>query len=252
MDYRLKTDPKTATVGDNVQVVLEPKAYGAYFTAGSTITFAGTYVVQPSDLSTVSSINLYLQTDPHTEYNGQPITPISFMFLKEGIDYTIEYFDNVNAGTARYVIQGIGENIGRRPGTFQITPRKLESDSTDISVTVADQDYTGAQIKPAVSVQDKGLVGEPVLVEGKDYTVEYGPNLRGSGTVVVTGRGNYTTAVGKEISANFVINGSPQGLIGDANNDGVVNARDATRISRYSIGSIEHFPIEDISISEGA
>ncbi len=57
---------------------------------------------------------------------------------------------------------------------------------------IPDQDYTGSQIKPAIVVMD----GETTLVEGTDYTLEYGANVEpGEGTIIVTGKGKYTSTV---------------------------------------------------------
>lgn len=54
---------------------------------------------------------------------------------------------------------------------------------------VADQSYTGSNIKPAVYVYD----GKKLLTEKKDYTVAYKNNKNpGTAQIVVTGKGNYT------------------------------------------------------------
>ncbi len=57
---------------------------------------------------------------------------------------------------------------------------------------IPDQVHTGSQIKPAIVVKD----GETTLIEGTDYTLEYGANVDpGVGTIIVTGKGKYTGTV---------------------------------------------------------
>ena len=51
--------------------------------------------------------------------------------------------------------------------------------------------YTGSQIRPKVTVTVDGTT----LVENTDYTVQYGDNVVGTGTVTVTGKNNYTGTV---------------------------------------------------------
>ena len=53
---------------------------------------------------------------------------------------------------------------------------------------IPDQKYTGNYIRPALTIYDNGKL----LVEGKDYQVVNGNNLRaGESWVVIKGLGNY-------------------------------------------------------------
>lgn len=66
--------------------------------------------------------------------------------------------------------------------------------------TIADQTYTGAQIKPEVTVTYDGKT----LTKDSDYTVSYGANVNcGTGTVTITGKNGYsgTKSVNFKISA---------------------------------------------------
>ncbi|MDR1806555.1 MAG: MBG domain-containing protein, partial [Propionibacteriaceae bacterium] len=64
---------------------------------------------------------------------------------------------------------------------------------------IGNQTYTGSQLTPTVVVKD----GPTVLSRGVDYTVAYGANVAvGSGSVTVTGIGNYA---GSLASASFQI-----------------------------------------------
>lgn len=58
-------------------------------------------------------------------YDGTPKTPIPSVvvggkLLQYGVDYTVEYSNNVNAGTASFTVIGMGGFSGTIPGTFMI------------------------------------------------------------------------------------------------------------------------------------
>ena len=63
-------------------------------------------------------------------------------------------------------------------------------------------DYTGAKVIPVIKVVDYDVNGGKVLVEGRDYTVKYADNVKGTASVTVTGKGNYT---GRDTTGSFVI-----------------------------------------------
>lgn len=72
--------------------------------------------------------------------------------------------------------------------TWTIAPKEI----TPTIAPISDQEYTGSQIKPEITVKD----GETLLTED-DYTVSYGDNIsvgEGSGSVTITAvsGGNYT------------------------------------------------------------
>ena len=72
---------------------------------------------------------------------------------------------------------------------------------TGITVSeIADQTYTGNEIKPEPVIKD----GTVTLVKGIDYTLTYPTDVTNAGekTVTITGIGNYTGNISKQ----FVIN----------------------------------------------
>ena len=72
-------------------------------------------------------------------------------------------------------------------------------------ITVTDAIYQGGTFEPAVTVKD----GDTVLEAGTDYTVSYANNNAvGTGTVTVTGAGNYA---GSSATKNFAITGAGYG-----------------------------------------
>ena len=126
-------------------------------------------------------------------YTGEAIEPkptvmIGDAELKEGVDYTLTYFNNVNVGTAIMRVTGTGTCFtGERELTFMILRRSINHGAFG---EIATQIYNGKDLKPAVNVEDNGKV----LAENTDYTLMYKNNRRaGTGSVVVAGKGNYTS-----------------------------------------------------------
>ena len=104
--------------------------------------------------------------------------------LIEGTDYTLEYVDNAEVGTATYIVTGLGVFTGTTKGTFRIV---YPVDWLDVSAP-ASQTYTGKAITPVVVVSRNGNK----LVKGADYNVTYANNTNaGTATATITGKGNY-------------------------------------------------------------
>ena len=116
-----------------------------------------------------------------------------YQYLEEGIDYTLSYSNNTNAGTASVTITGINCYKGTKTVNFTITNSSSGGDTgaKDISaasVTVASCTYNGTAQTPTVTVKD----GSTTLRQGTDYTVQYASNTNaGTGTVTITGCGKY-------------------------------------------------------------
>ena len=162
-------------------------------TATVTITGIGDYqgtktvtfqiVANEADLE-INSINAQ-------SYTGTAIEPeitVSYCkkILVQDTDYTVEYSDNINVGTATVTVTGIGNYSGTGSKTFQITAKSL--DNVNIG-SIADKTYTGSAIKPSVTVKD----GTKTLTANTDYTLSYSNNKAvGTATVTITGKGNYT------------------------------------------------------------
>ena len=106
--------------------------------------------------------------------------------LQEGTDYTVEYKNNTEVGTATAVLTGTNNFTGTKEAEFVIKPALI----TDATMTVADGTYTGSAVEPAVTVT---LEDGTVLVKGTDYTVSYENNTNaGTAAITVTGAGNYS------------------------------------------------------------
>lgn len=130
-------------------------------------------------------------------YNGNPqVLNISSEQLDQE-KYTVSYSNNVNAGTASFRLEGVFPySIGRSSYyDFKINPLALEGD-----ISLRNDSFvfnnTGFQPEWSFSKESYGL-----LIPGVDYTVEYRNNTYpGTGTVEVSGIGNYTGTFTKEFT----------------------------------------------------
>ena len=136
-------------------------------------------------------------------YTGSPIEPAVFAWedtrLIEGVDYTVTYENNTNAGTATVTVVGIGNASGSKSITFTIEPLDLYGEKLVLANdSVA---YNGKVQLPAVKT-----VGNKTLREGVDYTLSFeydsSPKTAGMYDVYVTGKGNYS---GRSDYATFEI-----------------------------------------------
>lgn len=140
-----------------------------------------------------------LLDETHFEYTGEEIRPNVTVRVKDQLltldrDYTLEYKDNVQVGTATVVVTGIEASgyTGTAEHPFYIDPRTSDDEQTD-PVTILGTDvvlegteflYTGQAIEPAVTV----TVAGKLLTAGEDYTLVYENNVQpGTGSVTVTG-----------------------------------------------------------------
>lgn len=131
--------------------------------------------------------------------------------LRMDVDYTVSYGENLNVGTnaGTLTISSISPNLeGSLTVDFDIEQKDLAQGMADgsIQITVSDAAYQPDGAVPEITVTHMNGNPEPVtLAEGVDYEVEYSDNQgTGSGTVRITGIGNYTGEVTK--SFNILMN----------------------------------------------
>lgn len=106
--------------------------------------------------------------------------------LTKGVDYTVEYSENINVGNAKVTITGIGNYTGTVNLTFNI--KDTEPLESKMFKSISDQVYTASVIKPSIEVASGYS-----LTEGQDYTVSYDTNAINLGQydITITGKGNY-------------------------------------------------------------
>gem|GEM_PF-1769176 len=147
-----------------------------------------------------SSANFTVETIASQQYDGTAKTPA--VTVKDGdktlsvnTDYTLDYKNNTNAGTATVIVNGKGNYSGSVSAMFTITARSIGNAAVE---GLTDVVYTGSAIKPAPVVKD----GSTKLKLDTDYSLEYSDNTNcGTATVTVKGKGNYKSSV----SATFKI-----------------------------------------------
>ena len=105
-------------------------------------------------------------------------------------DYTLAFYNNINAGTATVVVTGQNNYAEQQEKTFTITPRTLQDDYVTLSTTQFT--YNGEVQRPEVTVADGTLLQE------NDYTLELPVSKNaGSYELQVVGRNNYSGTVKK-------------------------------------------------------
>ena len=139
------------------------------------------------DLSSATVNSIDSQT-----YTGSSIEPsvtvtLNGKTLKLNEDYTLTYSNNVNVGTATITINGIGNYTGSKKVNFNIAPKKLDISSATVN-SIGSKTYTGASIKPSVTV----TLNNKTLKLNKDYKVSYSNNKNiGTAKILIKGIGEY-------------------------------------------------------------
>ncbi len=127
---------------------------------------------------------------PKYTYTGAALTPkfavtADGATLKEDVDYTVSYQNNVNAGLATFTAVGKGEREGQilLVRNFVIVPQKIGSAQVTASVRFKNK-------KPVATV--KATYGGKTLHQGTDYTVSVKAGKNNEvATVTVNGKSNF-------------------------------------------------------------
>lgn len=130
-------------------------------------------------------------------YNGKAKKPtVSFTLgtakLRSGVDYTVSYKNNTNAGNAVVTVTGKGNYAGSVTKTFKINGASIAK--ATVSGLQPSYTYKGNVKKPALKIQ----LGSKVLKKGADYTITYKNNVNvGKATITIKGKGNYAGTITK-------------------------------------------------------
>lgn len=185
---------KTLTVGTDYTVSdltgTEPGSYPVTVTGTGnyTGTVTKSFEIAKADISS-AAITYDAGPYGYTGKEWKPEVTVSFNIatLTAGNDYTVSYENNINAGTAKIIITGIGDHFtGLTEKTFTINSAEI---SGCTFAPIADVTYNTRAHTPEVTVAISGRT----LEADKDYTVSYASNVNaGTATVTVTGKGNFT------------------------------------------------------------
>ncbi len=190
----------TATLsGDTIKLTVTPKKIGS---ATITVSFAGKTATlklkNRYNIATNSGWFDYTKITAanNTVYSGKAITPKvkKTTAAPKGLEYSVSYKNNKNAGTATVTIKGKGSYTGKIEKTFKIVPKSITTAKFKSCST--SKTYNGAAQKATTTV----MMGKTKLKAGKDYIVNYNnsttvPTNVGKYTVKIVGTGNYTGTV---------------------------------------------------------
>ena len=202
----VKDGEKTLVEGEDYTIILPE---GGCINVGEyTVTLTGkklyyksaekTFTITAKTLVSSNIADIAALTYTGTAFEPEVTVTDGTKTLAEGTDYTVEYSNNINAGTsAKVIVKGKGNYTGTAEKAFTINPKTLTaSNIADIAALT----YTGTAFEPEVTVTD----GTKSLVEGTDYTVEYSNNTNAgtSAKATITGKGNYTGTIEKTFTIN--------------------------------------------------
>ncbi|WWR18238.1 leucine-rich repeat protein [Lachnospiraceae bacterium JLR.KK009] len=116
--------------------------------------------------------------------------------LRLGTDFTVDYENNINPGTAKAIVTG--RKLYTGTVTKEFTIKGIDISNSGFAVTLSETQYTydGKAKEPTVTVT-KGTE----KLRGTDFTVKYENNIKpGTAKAIVTGAGIYTGSVTKEFT----------------------------------------------------
>ena len=144
-------------------------------------------------------------------YTGSSIEPeitvtVDGNVLTRDEDYTLEFQNNTEPGTASATIQGIGGYTGEVIVEFTIVKDQsslVEIQEDHVSLEGERFAYTGKAITPTITVTVDGKD----LVQDQDFTLVFRNNVNpGEAEAIIQGQGSYTG----EVSVAFTIYAAPK------------------------------------------
>ena len=161
---------------------------------GYTGTLTKNFTIQPCNIGAEDII--YGGLDEDYPYTGKKVVPELVLSrggitLQEGKDYSFSCSSNVEIGTGKITVKGLGNYTGKVEKSFKITKRSMTSDQIKVVFTDGKSSFTynGKSWKPEVTV----TYGKKKLEKGTDYTVSYSKNKNaGTAKVKITGKGIYS------------------------------------------------------------
>ena len=188
------------------------------------------------------------------KYTGQPIirtlnlrSQVSGQLLTEGVDFTAEYKNNINVGTATITITGIGNYSGTASNTFEIVKPddykgpddKDEKDEPYNAVVTLDKSVDSSAVK-VVFVSEKGDSIMATVSDGS-FCAKL-PDGKYTAWVIKKAYApvsiDFVIADGKtaEVGDNASLNDAKIYPYGDVNMDGSVNVTDIAIIAAHIKG----------------
>ncbi len=158
------------------------------------ITFVdGKLTVEQKALANSNVAAIEAQTYTGEALEPAPVVTFNGMTLAKGTDYTVEYASNVNAGTAKVTVTGMGNYSGAVTKNFTIKAAELTAATLEETNLV----YNGLK----QTVQVASVTAGTLEVPAGSYNVAGNEGTEvGNYTVTVTGKGNYRGSVTAQFS----------------------------------------------------
>lgn len=189
----------TDTESSNIQYVKDTTipCYMWQYQSGSNNTVNGLdqNILYINDMA-LMNVSLSFTSVTYDGYEKMPTASVYYgnQQLIYGIDYTVSYVNNLNAGTASVIISGIGNYSGTVTKNFTINPIALNSSNAKVRLSKSKFKYDGAQKKPTVEVYD----ANGNRLSDNNYNLEYSGNANpGKKKVTITFTGNYSGTIVK-------------------------------------------------------
>ena len=203
-------------------------------------------VISSIDIDSLG-FKLSLSSNSYT-YDGKAKTPTVTIkndtaTLIKDTDYTVEYSNNINAGTATVTVTGIGNYTGILTKTFIINKAQqtvnatISSNTLDIGDTseiTASGQGTISYISSNTNVATVNNSGIVTGISAGTATI----------TVTATGNNNYN-----EASKTFTVLVKNSHVLGDVNCDGVISIADATTLQKY-LANIVDFNDKQLAVAD--
>ncbi|MBR1724449.1 MAG: hypothetical protein IJ723_05460, partial [Ruminococcus sp.] len=197
VDWEIKIDPTKVTELSRYPIALYTNADNdVEKTVSKNVTIPKTLTEKVSiDNTDVSGTLDYV-------YTGSEIVPTFKLMngeteLVENGNYTVEYTNNTNVGTATATFTGIGMYNGTKTVEFNITPMQLSDLTAALEQT--SYVYNGTEFKPAASLSFRGAEAK---LDASLFDVAYANNINaGTATATITSKSpNFTGSVVKEFT----------------------------------------------------
>ncbi|MBQ1696778.1 MAG: T9SS type A sorting domain-containing protein [Bacteroidales bacterium] len=175
-------------------------------------------------------------------YNGNAFAPEFSVTLADktlvlNTDYDFRFENNTNVGIASLIVTAKGNYSGKIVKNFKIKAQNISA--AEVS-SVADQTFTGAAIKPVITVKLSGKE----LKENTDFDVVYNDNVNvGTATAKITGILNHEGS--KSLTFNILqrsINDAEVSGVADKVYDGTAQTCDFTvKIGNNTLAASKDF-----------
>ena len=215
------------------------KADGTYnivVTGKAGSNFAGTKnitlrIIDKNDKSVVFMDKTSVKGHKNVAYTGEAIkfaltVKCGKTTLAEGTDYSVEYINNVEIGTASIVLTGMGKYVGTKTVTFNITKPSIKANNFEVTGIETKVQYMGQAITFSGLKLTNKTTGQ-TLKQNVDYTVTYKNNFKaGTAAVVLKGINNYSGTITKNFKITALnFNKLPEGVILGGTQNGQITAQ---------------------------